>query len=369
VLFVSGSNTVLRGESRDRTRLVFTRPLDVLFGANVDGAYSRWQWAGGLVWYAPRARQPSLEPRGASAWKDNGWSVGPEITRVSAAATRGDRAIEVTSSAGLRAGALVFLDVDAVRPLDVQDRWPAQPAADGGGDRLGAAIRWPVEIAAVEGRRVTLRQPLRFDLTRALNPRLRASREADLVRDSGIERMTLVMRRDRQWDALGVVDVHGWNGVFFQGALHGFARELVVIDGQQAAGTASSKNVTLSDISLESTGVREAAAFPRGIALGSASHDVLVERVDVDPRYWFRLRIEGSGHAVSRVRGSLRWIGGPSAESVLTDLTVLNPRPNDLGAPPGLRVVAWGIRYDRPDALPQTAEPANLYEAQRQLGR
>jgi hypothetical protein len=48
-LFVHGNNTVLRGESRDGTRLIFTRPLDRALGINIDErGESRWRWTGGL---------------------------------------------------------------------------------------------------------------------------------------------------------------------------------------------------------------------------------------------------------------------------------------------------------------------------------
>jgi hypothetical protein len=217
-----------------------------------------------------------------------------------------------------------------------------------------------VEIASVEGDRVTLRQPLRFDVALEQHPRLRASREAELVRDSGIERVTLTMRRDRKWDALGLGEVYGWNGVFFEQVVHGFARELTVVDGHEAAGVSASKNVTLSDLRLESTGAGDLGSFPRGIAVREASHDVLLEDVEVDPRYWFRLRIEGSGHAVSRVRGPLRWIGGPSADAVLTDVTLVGAA-RKLNALPGPRVVAWGLHGTAASA----AQPTNLYEAQK----
>lgn len=214
---------------------------------------------------------------------------------------------------------------------------------------------------------MTLRQPLRFDVNAELGVRLHATRESDLVRNSGIERMTLVMRRDRRWEALGMADVPGWNGVFFQGAVQGFARDLVVIDGHQAAGTSASKNITLAEIDLRSTGVRERTVFPRGIAVRTSSHDVLVERVEIDPRYWFRLRLEGSGLVVSAVRGPLRWIGGPAVDTVLTDVTVAPATKDPVNAPPGVRIVAWGIRYEGPGAAAAPpVEPANLYQAQRQ---
>jgi hypothetical protein len=351
VLFVSGNNTVLRGESRDRTRLVFTRPLDVLLGPSVKNGYSRWQWSGGLVWFAARSRQPSPAPRGANPTAADGWFAGPELTRVTAAARRGDRTLQVESGAGLRAGALVLIaSDDEALPPELR--------------------RWPVEVAAVEGRRVTLRQPLRFDVGPAADVRLHATRDADLVRNSGIERMTLEMKRDRRWESLGVADVPGWNGVFFQGAVQGFARDLVVIDGHQAAGTSSSKNITLAEIDLRSTGVRERAVFPRGIAVRTSSHDVLVERVAIDPRYWFRLRLEGSGLAVSAVRGPLRWIGGPAVDTVLTDVTVVPAVKDPVNALPGLRNVAWGVRYEGAGWVAAPApEPPNLYEAQRQPPR
>src|SRR6185436_3097548 len=117
VLFISGSHTVLRGESRERTRLLFTRPLDVLLGTSVRGAYSRWQWSGGLVWFTARSHRPSVQP--GAGWSGEDWALGPEVTRIASAARRGDRTLEVASTAGLRPGALVFLVADPRQPREI----------------------------------------------------------------------------------------------------------------------------------------------------------------------------------------------------------------------------------------------------------
>jgi hypothetical protein len=136
-----------------------------------------------------------------------------------------------------------------------------------------------------------------------------------------------------------------------------------VLDGDQLFGATASKNLTFARIKAVSSGWPEAHVNPRGFSIRSASHDVLVEDVEVDRRYWFKARLEGSGMALSRVAGRLRSLTGRAVDSVLTDLTVLSPKPLDPSpeALTGERVIGWRIN------LGQAAPPStpNLYEAQR----
>jgi hypothetical protein len=226
-----------------------------------------------------------------------------------------------------------------------------------------------VEVAGVDGNLLTLAQPLRFDLPPALHPRIETIAGGDVVRECGIEQLTLVMRRDPAWAKLGVSQPLGWNGPFFQNAVHGFMREVTVVDGDQFVGTAASKNVTVSNVKAIWTGLPEPRVPPRGISLRSSSHDILVENLNVDPRYWFKIRLEGSGVVLSRVTGPLRYLAGRATDSLLTDVTVLSPNPraphpDALG---GERVVGWGLHRGKPPEVPGSAVP-NLYEAQQRLG-
>jgi Pectate lyase superfamily protein len=362
VLFVHGNGTVLRGQSRDGTRLVFTRPLDAALAVNADEhGHSRWQWTGGLIWFAPRDRYTYPRPGERWTWRGDGPLVAPVVTALTAARGRGERTLEVADASRLRPGALLMVAVDAAPEL-VAEGWRREPRPSLGPDV--ALVRWPVEVAAIAGKQVTLAQPLRFDLPLSLHPRLERIPEKQILRECGLEHMTLVMRRDQSWTGLtGVSEPFGWNGPFFQGALHGFARDLTLVDVDQAFTTATSKNITFSDLTIRVATTPGAQVERRGFATRASSHDVLVDRMDVDPRYRFKIRVEGSGHALSRITGHLDWLSGIATDTAITDLTVPGAR-KPLPALAGKRVVGWRLDAgERPAALP------NLLDAERALAR
>jgi hypothetical protein len=366
-LFVHGSNTRLEGQSRDGTRLVFTRSLDAALGPNDDDhGQSRWQWAGGLVWFAPRSHYTYPKAGERLRWRGDGWTGGAIVTSLSAPRARGERTLEVAKTAGLRPGALVLVAVDASDELSAAG-WRREPRVRREGQGPSDGVRWPVEIAAIDGNLVTLKQPLRFDLPLALHPRLQSVEEG-MIRDCGLERMTLVMKRDPRWAKLGIAPSFGWNGPFFQDTLHGFAREVTVVDADEIFGTAASKSITFSDVKAVLT--TEERQEVRGFAVRAASHDVLIERLEAEPGYVLRARLEGSGIALSRMRARLRSLYGRATDTVLTDLTLLE-RPTGKASPEALRgerVIGWRIRFDDAEQPPDDGPAApNLYEAQHRL--
>jgi hypothetical protein len=385
VLVVRGNGTVLRGEDRARTRLLFSAPLDRALGVNVKDAHSRWEWAGGLIWFAPRSRDvtPHLGSGEVVPERTTGgsWPVGPPLASVVAPASRGERRLLLSGAGSLRAGDLVFLVLDAA-PALLDAGWRREQDVRHPGGRIpgpapgAGTIRWPVEIAAVAGDAVTLAQPLRFDLPAALHPHLHAVRAEGVIRDVGIERLSLIMRR--QPPPPGLAEPFGWNGPFFQLAVHAFARDLTVVDSDLGVLALSSKNLTVSDVDLLASAAPPAPAATstpsqHAVTLRAHSHDVLVERVRFDPRRWRGLRIEGTGVVLSKTVGCLGHLRGPLLESVLTE-TLDVPCPpaalEDAGAAVllGQRVVGWNLRAQAsPDARAAGHVPPNLYEAQKAL--
>jgi hypothetical protein len=359
VLFVHGSGTVLRGESRDGTRLLFTRPLAAALGFNADDhGDSRWQGTGGLVWFVPRKHYTYPASGRELSWRGDG-PVGAQFLGVmTASRLRGDRTLEVENAGRVRAGALVVVAVDASDAL-VTAGWRREPRP--GVSEDFARVRWPVEVAAVDGSTVTLRQPLRFDLPLALHPRLEGLPEESVIRECGLERMTLVMRRDGA--DRGSIESVGWNGPFFQDAFHGFMREVTVVGSDQTFGAVASKNLTIARVKASASGPPEATppASPRGFTIRASSHDVLVEDVELDPRYRFRARLEGSGIALSRVTGRLQPLTGRAVDTVLTDLSGWRPPASSSDVLTGERVIGWRITDGGP------AAPGNLHDLQRGL--
>jgi hypothetical protein len=242
----------------------------------------------------------------------------------------------------------VVVAVDATDGL-TDAGWRREPRS--GPDPDFARVRWPVEVAAIEGDTVRLRQPLRFDLPLSLHPRIEVFAEDAIVSECGLERMTIVMRRGPEPEASA-----GWNGPFFQDAFHGFARDLTVVDADQVFGAVASKNLSFTGIAATSSG--EGLRAPR-FAVRRSSHDVLVADLRLEGPPGWRARLEGSGLALSRITGRLRALMGRAVDTILTDVAV-DASADSPEALAGVRVLGW--RLDRTQASSR-----NLYDAERGL--
>jgi len=128
IIRIGYDNVVLRGAGSGRTRLHATRSLTELigpYGSRYGGTKSSWSWAGGLIWVCPDARWRSLTAAiRDQAWPFEGWT-GDErdawhtLTAVDRPARRGDWTVPVESTAALRRGDRVLLQLadDATHTL------------------------------------------------------------------------------------------------------------------------------------------------------------------------------------------------------------------------------------------------------------
>jgi hypothetical protein len=395
VLFVHGNGTVVRGESQARTRLLFTQTLDEAMGPSVAGSNSRWEWAGGLLWFAPRSRQsyrpgtgpaskrPEIWAGTSPDWARQGWPVGAPLAKIVEPASRGDRSLIVADTSRLAAGDLVFVAVPASEALVAAGWWKSNESGSRADRRREgpAVVRWPVEITRIDGNMVSLAQPLRFDVPPAMvtgdgpAPMLQALPAGQTIRDVGVEQLTMVMQRQRPWaGTVQLAEPFGWNGPFFLNTVHGFARQVTVVNGDLGMGTVASKNISLEDVQLRSDGLPAGLTPHRALAIRAQSHDVLVHGLSMDQR-WVGVRVEGSGFVLSRGRGRFGEMTGRAVDTVLTELTEVGEgQPADSGslAGSGERLVGWNLRRrgpapeDRPAQL-APGVPSNLYEAQRRL--
>lgn len=304
-LFVHTDHTVLRGESRDGTRLVFSESLLTSYGANTkpDTGQSRWSWSGGLIWFTPASKntyRPDTSNLGATF--DESWDVGAELGAVTSSALRGERTFQVQESSALVAGEYVFVQVDNAADLSLLEHLTGDGAWAEGYDwseqnsaRVlpGAypAIVWPAQIESVEGTSVTLHQPLRFDLRPEWNPRLRAV--GATIRESGLENLTIELQRDYAWSFEGNHNQEpGWNGPWFNLAVDCFLRGVTVIDADMGLGVSASKNVTLSDFRLESSNA-ERELYHHATTMRMFSSDVLFEKFTIDNQPFHGINVEG----------------------------------------------------------------------------
>ncbi|PSC76403.1 Zinc finger CCCH domain-containing 64 [Micractinium conductrix] len=98
---ITQSNVVLRGEGVDKTVLFLPKPLQAVYGNQMIGASSAWSYTGGfLICKGRKVTEQSSEYR---------------LARVTAAARKGDRRLQVTNTGGMWVGRWVRLF--AAQPL------------------------------------------------------------------------------------------------------------------------------------------------------------------------------------------------------------------------------------------------------------
>ena len=280
---------------------------------------------------------------------------------VSVAAVRGDRTLTMAEAVGdkMAPGDFVFVEVDNPSDLSLlkhltgdggwSDRYDWSD--DNSAQVKNADVYFPVEVAAVAGREVTLRQPLRMDLRTAWNPRV--TKMGDVLKNVGLETMTLTFERDYTWSFnQWHIEEPGWNGPWFNNVIHGFARDLTLVDADAGPGVAAAKNVTIQDVLLRAS-KPELAAHHHGTTARVYSHDILFRNINIESRPYHGLNVEQFSMGVA-------WAGGQMAHGtfdshrnlpvadVYTDITLNNDgrRGGGSNAGPvmGARFTRWNVR-------------------------
>jgi hypothetical protein len=257
VVEIGYDNVVLRGAGSGRTTLFATRSLEQIVGINrsrYGSANSAWSWCGGLVWVCHRDRRgPLVDAIQAQRWPLEGW-LGNEgtgtsvITTVSAPAARGAFTVDVADARGLEPGGRVLLQVtdDPAHGLlkhlcgDVPGT-ESYVWADKTKLLSYDPFQWPVRIAAVDGTRVTLAQPLPVELRPEWNARLTTF--APAITGAGVEGLTIRMVKTVRPSHL--LD-KGYNGLVFQCAWDCWADDVSVVDSDNGFLLVAAKGVTLS---------------------------------------------------------------------------------------------------------------------------
>lgn len=312
VLFVHQNNTILRGQSRSNTVIRFTRSLQTGYAPNTSGTSSRWSWTGGMIMFCPQSKNTYLATTNdiGGTWSD-GWTVGAQITTVTGTHPRGSGTITVANAASLAPGQLVFLRVNNAVDLSLLKHYCGEGEWAEGYDWSAAnsagvlpanrsTINWPVEIAAVNGNTVTLRQPLRTDCRAEWSPQVRAA--GPVIRECGIEHLTVHLARDYAY----VYSTHhnkepGWNGPWFNNAIHCWLRDVTVVDPDNGALLSAGKNITLTDFRLDFT-TPGRRAHHHGTVARASTHDCLWEdfHIATEPRHGLHVESFSAGNVWSR---------------------------------------------------------------------
>jgi len=365
LIHIGYDNVVLRGAGSGRTTLYATKSLTELigvYGSRYGGTKSAWSWAGGLIWLAPQARWDSLVAAiRAQAWPFEGWTGNKRdewepLTAVQPA-RQGDWTVTVADPSRLHPGRLVLLRIadDAGHTLlqHMSGGGPG-PAAYYWQDKTKllsyVPYEWPVRVARVRGRRVTLERPLPLDLRPEWNPQF--TTHARELTGAGVEGLTLDVMDTPQSPHL--LD-KGYNGVALQCAYDCWVDDVTVRNVDNGFGLVAASSCTLRRTKVGGRGEHHPYFCREG------SHDNLIEDFTIEQRtvpapegtQLHGINVEGLSSYNVWSRGDLQMgtfdshRGLPFA-NVRTDITVNNNgrHGGDANAGPlyGARFTHWNVR-------------------------
>jgi hypothetical protein len=287
MLFIEYSGVVLRGAGKGQTILQFNNDIKDIF--NIVGySGSPYSWTGGHIWIAPRdlfRRDDRTKINFTTEMALNNdphtweWAQpGEMLTTVTGEAFRGEFSFTVAEASDLRPGDLIYLaweqssDDSFLKELaefsqwefntetDWQNTFTSTHPADYYSDRWITPTRfnwyqWPVEIAAVNGTTVTLRQPLRVDITNGTSGpdrNVMVMDRGDMLSGVGVEDLTILgfNRADYSLPDWQIGFTDGWNGVYMLRNYNSWIRNVEAVDCHLAVIVDSSKNVTVSGIDM-----------------------------------------------------------------------------------------------------------------------
>ncbi|MCH8475890.1 MAG: PKD domain-containing protein [Opitutales bacterium] len=391
LILLHREGVVLRGEGPGQTVFRFEQPLVEVLG-RTGGDVEQWNWTGGLLWIGPGDffrwkesengqqrwvweglgqspmdfRERREEPF-RSSW-ENWQTIGEEgvLARVEGYYPRGTRKVGVDDAATLEAGDLVIMTWE--NPLG-DALWLEIAGHDlfAGGDWFEGWMQagvpqwtWPVEILAVEGRSVTLAQPTRVSIRPEFKVTMRQpganeTHPPSFITQAGVENLTMQMENQRP--AYGYNQGVGWNGIFFNRAIHCWARNVEILQAETAVNVSSSKNVTVTGIEVFSPYQSKYITTNRVM-----SHDILYENIRVGNTATVSNGINtewlSSGNVWSRIemdKGTFDSHRMMAFDGIRTEIRLRNPadaRPGgNRAAGPfiGRRMVHWNIEVSDSD--------------------
>jgi hypothetical protein len=381
VLNLSNNGVVLRGEGPDKTTIEFQKSLtDSISPLSLSGS-SQWSWCGGLIWIGPAdtfdasGKVVNGETSGVNGWEY--WHAGDVIAEASGPAQRGDFTVPVTSTSGLKPGAMVLMTWENIADQSLLKAIAGHPLMDTFQWDSATWIlqqsyprwQWPVQIKDVQGSSVTLVQPLRVDIRPEWKVAFRDLGTS--VQEDGIENLKLKLHAPMTHKHLQCV---GWNGIYINRAYNCWVKNVQIESAENPIILASAKNVTVDGLSI--TGPEQ---NHHSIACRVNSHDNLIENFVIDGpmRVKHGINIEwlSSGNVYSKgrmMKGTFDSHRALSFDLIRTEITLRNDADGPGGADEagpflGAHVVHWNIDIENsprkdpgefvnmPEALPMGA--------------
>lgn len=342
------SRVVLSGSGPESTVLLFENSLTDLEKrpAGLDSSTSPYSWSGGLIHVGPKEDFPSRWGKNGEAFP--GWRAGKILSKIKEPARTGQFSLALENASEISAGQWVFLAYENESNnlflnqlagfADDRDF----PWATMGKSFRGRKLPWPVQVLDVKNDTITLKQPLRFDVRGGGSFSIR--KFDFFVEGVGVENLRIVMPRHplkkHNQEA-------GFNGIFIHRAVHSWVKNVVIENADNGILLLSTKNVSVSGVSLVGTG-----RFHHGI-FSKDTHDCLVTGFSLDALMVHGINSDkfGSGNVWRRGKmrhGTFDMHHGMQFDLIRTDIEIENDGENggqvQDGPMQGKRVVHWNIR-------------------------
>ena len=354
VLRIHSDGVVLRGEGAGKSVIEFRKSLSDVLGSLRSGSVIQYGWCGGLLWIGPGDvfdASGKLIPETSETQTWEYWRGGPALASATAPARRGDKAITVDSAARIRPGDTVLMvwespdDLSLLHHMAGHEKMRDYDWGKADGLRKRPRWDWPVEVAAVAGSTVTLKQPLRIDVRPEWKVRFEPL--GPVVREAGVEKLTLRMPRNVRLHGKHL-QYPGWNGIYLNRALHCWVRDVTVENVDNGLIHSAAKNTTVTGLKIAGRDCHHATALRVG------SHDNLITRFEIQAKCFHGINTEylSAGNVWSKGlmhHGTFDSHRAMSFEFLRTDIDVKanDGRPGGAGgAGPllGARVVHWNCR-------------------------
>ena len=174
ILWIKKPNLVLRGAGPDKTTLVFPKSLDDVCpnpGQTTSGRpTSNYSWSGGFLWI-----------KGTYGMKP--------ISPITSENKRGEKSLVLEKTAGLEIGQRVAVEVGDTPEKTLLNHLYSGSPGDTAKVVKPIRIRFVSRITAIDGKKIKLERPLRFDIRKEWKPRLLYF--VPTVREVGIEDLSI----------------------------------------------------------------------------------------------------------------------------------------------------------------------------------
>jgi len=300
ILYIRKANVVLQGQNQSSTVLSFDRSLAQITGKSTSSG----------LWF-PHTTPPS----DGLSWSFNGgliWVQGEDfvdmsthLTDVTAEAPRGDRALRVASTSGLKPDMWVRLAEFDPRSGNSNHgtlvRRLHGGLMSGGDEQRGKQLVWFLSrIVSINGSTVTLERHLPVDVKTMWRPELHVFDPT--VEEVGIENLTIKMPDVRY---PGHFKEQGFNGISLFMASNSWIRDVTILNADTAIFANFANFCTIRGVTISGESNRGSTNGHHGISFFFPGNDNLITEFSIRKKHVHDLTIEQyvSGNVFSNGSG------------------------------------------------------------------